>query len=147
MQPRLEIEFLSDDPSKIWVKACNEKFAGETEQYINAQWLTELAENLSGFPKSNLDEVVFEAGSESSKNGYCKFKFYCTDSAGHTAILVSISNGISGNETADNQSFAKFKIQFEALSLDTFASSIKLALKSGSGVSELIGIKPYTQNV
>ncbi len=41
MQPRLEFEFLRSDPSKIWVKACNDAFAGETEQYINAQLLEE----------------------------------------------------------------------------------------------------------
>ena len=60
MQPRLEIEFLRSDPSKIWVKACNAGFAGETEQYINDQLLQDLTAQLSDFPKSNLDEVVFE---------------------------------------------------------------------------------------
>jgi hypothetical protein len=53
MEPRLDIDFLRDEPSKIWVKACNEGFAGETEQYINSQCLEELSEQLSGFPKSN----------------------------------------------------------------------------------------------
>ncbi|MUH71992.1 hypothetical protein [Psychrosphaera haliotis] len=139
MQPRLEIEFLRDDPAKIWVKACNESFAGETEQYINAQVLEKLAEQLSSFPQSNSDEVTFKVGDVGSPNGHCEFKFHCFDSAGHTAVLVSLSN--------DCASIAKFTVQFEALSLDVFISAIKLALKSGSGVSDLIGIKPYTQNV
>ena len=139
MQSRLEIEFLRGDPSKILVKASNEGFAGETEAYINDQLLQELAEQLSGFPKSNSDEVVFGFGDEDSKYGYCMLKFYCFDSIGHTVVSVSVSN--------DNSCIAKFTVQFEALSLDMFVSSIKLALESGSGVSELIGIKPYTQNV
>ncbi|KTF16328.1 MULTISPECIES: hypothetical protein [unclassified Pseudoalteromonas] len=139
MQPRLEIEFLRNDPSKIWVKACNETFAGETEQYINAQMLEKLAEQLSVFPKSNSDEVTFEVGDADSTYGHCELKFHCFDSAGHMAVLVSVSN--------DRECVAKFTVQFEALSLDAFVSSIKVSLNSGSGVSELIGIKPYTQNV
>jgi len=139
MQPRLEIEFLRDDPSKIWVKACNESFAGETEQYINAQILEKLTKQLSAFPQSNSDEVIFKVGDVDSAFGHCELKFQCFDSAGHTAVQVSVSN--------DNACFGKFTVQFEALSLDAFLSSIKFALKSGSGVSELIGIKPYTQNV
>ena len=139
MQPRLEIEFLRDDPAKIWVKACNETFAGETEQYINAQMLEKLAEQLSAFPQSSSDEVIFKAGEVDSLYGHCELKFHCFDSAGHTAVFVSVSN--------DSACIAKFIVQFEALSLDAFVASIKLALKSGSGVSELIGIKPYTQNV
>lgn len=139
MQPRLEIEFLRDDPAKIWVKACNETFAGEMEQYINAQILEKLAEQLSAFPQSNSDEVTFKIGDVDSPYGHCELKFHCFDSAGHTAVLVSVSN--------DSACVAKFTVQFEALSLDAFVSSIKFALKSGSGVSELIGIKPYTQNV
>jgi len=139
MQPRLEIEYLRSDPSKIWVKARNETFAGETEQYINAQLLEELAHKLSMFPKSNSDEVTFRVGDIDSAYGHCDFKFHCFDSAGHTAVLVSVSN--------DSACVAKFTVQFEALALDNFVSSIKLALKSGSGLSELIGINPYTQNV
>ena len=139
MQPRLEIEFLRDDPAKIWVKACNETFAGETEQYINAQMFEKLAEQLSTFPKSNSDEVSFKVGDVNSPYGHCDLKFHCFDSIGHAAVLVSLSN--------DTACTAKFIVQFEALSLDAFVSSIKLALESGSGVSELIGIKPYTQNV
>ncbi|ATD10075.1 hypothetical protein SIO17_23285 [Pseudoalteromonas piscicida] len=139
MQPRLEIEFLRDDPAKIWVKASNETFAGETEHYINAQMLEKLAEQLSLFPQSNSDKVTFKVGDIDSHYGHCELKFHCFDSAGHTAVLVSVSN--------DRACIAKFVVQFEALSLDAFVASMKLALKSGSGVSELIGIKPYTQNV
>ena len=142
MQPRLEIEFLRDDPAKIWIKACSESFAGEAEQYINAQSLEKLAERLSAFPESNTDEVTFKVGDIDSPYGHCELKFHCFDSAGHTAVLVSLSN--------DSACTAKFIVQFEALSLDAFVSSIKLALKSGSGVSDLIGIKvialPYATN-
>ena len=139
MQPRLEIEFLRDEPSKIWITACNEDFAGKTEQYLNVQLLEEFANQLSVFPQSNSDEVVFKTGDADSSYGYCELKFHCFDSAGHTAVLVSVSN--------DNACTAKFTVQFEALALDIFVSSIKFSLKSGSGVSELVGIKPYTQNV
>jgi len=139
MQPRLDIEFLRGDPSKIWIKACNEAFAGETEQYINAQCLQELAEKLSGFPKLNSDEVVFKLGEENSDYGHCLLKFYSIDSAGHTAVLVSVSN--------NSFNIAKFIVQFEALSLDMFISSIKHAIEVGKGNSELKGINPYTQNI
>lgn len=147
MEPRLEIKFLRDEPSKIWVKACNESFAGETEQYINAKWLQILSEQLAGFPNSNLDEVIFEVGEEGSTNGYCKFKFYCFDSAGHAAVLVSVSNELAGNVSSDNLYSASFKIQFEASSLDSFTSSLNRALIAGEGTSMLKGINAYTQNI
>ena len=108
-------------------------------QYINAQCLQELAEQLSGFPKSNSYEVVFKVGDENSDYGHCLLKFYCIDSAGHTAVLVSVSN--------DSFNIAKFTVQFEALSLDMFISSIKHAIEVGKGNSELKGISPYTQNI
>ena len=92
MQPRLEIEFLRDDPAKIWVKASNETFAGETEHYINAQMLEKLAEQLSLFPQSNSDKVTFKVGDIDSHYGHCELKFHCFDSAGHMAVLVSVSN-------------------------------------------------------
>ena len=139
MQPKLEIEFFRSDTPKIRVKACNQGFAGETEQYINDQLLQDLTEQLSGFPKSNSDEVVFEVGEEGSPYGHCMLKFFCFDSVGHTALFVSVSN--------DNSCVAKFPLQFEALSLDMFISSLKKALDIGKGKSELKGINAYTQNV
>jgi len=139
MQPSLEIEYFRSDPSKIWVKACNQGFAGETEQYINDQLLQDLIEQLSGFPKSNLDEVVFEVGEDGSPYGHCILKFFCFDSVGHTAVLVSVSN--------ENSCVAKFTLQFEALFLDMFISSLKKAIEIGVGKSELKGINAYAQNV
>ena len=139
MQPRLEIEFFRSAPSKIWVKACNQGFAGETEQYINDQLLQELTEQLSGFPKSNSDEVVFEVGADGSPYGHCILKFFCFDSVGHTAVFVSVSD--------ENSCVAKFTLQFEALFLDVFISSLKKAIEIGEGKSELKGINAYTQNV
>jgi hypothetical protein len=147
MEPRLEIKFLRDDPSKIWVTANNESFAGETEQYINPKTLQNLSDQLVGFPKSNSDEVIFEIGEKDLTDGYCKLKFYCFDSAGHTAVIVSISNGIAGNQSSDNLCSAIFKLQFEAFSLDEFSSSMKRVLDLGEGKSVLIGINAYTQNI
>ena len=147
MEPRLELNFLGGDPSKICLKACNEGFAGETEQYINEKWLQVLIEQLYGFPKSSSDEVVFEVGEEGSTNGHCRLTFYCFDSAGHTAVIVSASNGIAGNVSSDNLCTAKFKVQFEASSLDIFTSSIKRALEMGKGICKLKGINAYTQNI
>jgi hypothetical protein len=143
----IELTFLRDDPPKVWITASNGSFSGETEQYINADVLQTLSEQLVGFPKSNSDEVIFEIGEKGSIYGHCKFKFYCFDSAGHTAVIVSVSNEIAGNESADNICSAKFKMQFEASSLDEFSSSIKSALNSGEGKSVLLGINAYTQNI
>jgi hypothetical protein len=145
----IELTFLRDDTAKVWITASNGRFSGETEQYINADVLQTLSEQLVGFPKSNSDEVIFEIGEKDSIYGHCKFKFkfYCFDSAGHTAVIVSVSNEIAGNESADNICYAKFKIQFEASSLDEFSSSIKRALNSGEGKSVLLGINTYTQNI
>lgn len=139
MEPNLEIKFLESEPSKIWLKACSDGFAGETEQYLNPQSLRELAEQLTGFPKSISEEVTFELGKETSSLGYCKLTFRCIDLAGHTSVSVLISN--------ENSFEAKFTMQFESLSLDTFTTAIIVAIENGDGVAVLQGIKPYTQNI
>ncbi len=139
MKPRLELKFLYSDPSKIWVKASSESFAGETELYFNSEKLEVLVEELASFPSSISDEVVFEIGEKESRFGYCNLKFYCYDSWGHTAVLVSVSD--------EDLCSAHFKVQFELAALDKFNSSLRSALNSGKGIVKLEGINAYTQNI
>lgn len=147
MNPVLEIEYLESDPSKIWVVANNSSFAGCTEEYINESTLQNLASELEGFPRSSGAEVLFEAGSEDSHSGYCKLRFYCFDSAGHTAVIVELANPIASNVSVDNRCKVTMKLQFEASSLDSFRDSLLRALKAGKGKASLRGIHAHTQNI
>ncbi|MBR9916331.1 hypothetical protein GYB29_01260 [bacterium] len=140
MKSRLELRFLYSDPSKIWLKACNESFAGETEVYLNEEKLVVLVEELVRFPSSISDKVVFEIGEKESRFGYCKLKFYCYDSWGHSAVLVSVSNEVADSVSDDNLYSAHFKVQFELAELDRFISSLRSALNSGKGIAKLEGI-------
>ena len=147
MEPKLELEYLKSDPSKIWITANNSSFAGAMEENLNENDLETLAIELNDFPTSNKSEVLFEVGSKESPHGYCKLRFYCFDSAGHTAVIVTLANSIASNVTDDNRCFVTMKMQFEANALDAFRSSIVSGLKSGKGKATLQGVNAYTQNI
>ena len=147
MNPQLELQYLRSDPSKIWLVASNESFAGAAEQYINEDKVEALWDNLTKFPKTPGDEVILEAGKNETAYGYCKLRFYCIDSLGHTAVQVSLANEIAGNEKSDNRNFAPFKVQFEAHELDIFVASLTKALESGEGTATLKGIRRFTENI
>lgn len=147
MDPKLEIEYLESDPSKIWVTANNSVFAGGMDVYINENTLRTLAAELEEFPRSSNAEIVYEAGSEESPYGYCGLRFYCFDSAGHTAVIVKLINEIASNVPDDNRCQVVMKLQFEAISLDSFKNSLIHALKAGKGKATLRGIYAYTQNI
>ena len=147
MKSILELRYYASDTQKIWIFASNGQFSGAMEEYINEGSLEGLCDSLSKFPSNLSDEVIFKAGKENSRSGYCYLKFYCFDSAGHTAVRVQLNNDVASNQSFDNQNFANFKIQFEVSALDIFVSSLKKAIKNGEGVAELEGIEPYTQNI
>jgi len=147
MNPQLELRFLRSDPSKIWLVASNESFAGAAEQYIDEDEVEALRASLTDFPKSLTDEATLEAGKNEPAYGYCKLRFYCFDSLGHTAVQVSLANEIAGNEKPDNRNFASFKMHFEANELDIFIASLSRALAAGEGTATLKGIRRYTEYV
>jgi hypothetical protein len=147
MKPKLEIEYLESDPSKIWVTANNSSFAGSMEEYLNESTLHILVEELEGFPLSGKSEVFFQVGSKESRFGFCSLRFYCFDSVGHTAVIVSLANGIASNESEYNRSIVTMKLQFEVLALNVFRESLVLGLKAGKGKSTLKGINACTQNI
>ncbi len=147
MNPQLELQYLRSDPPKIWLVASNESFAGATEQYINENKIKTLRDDLTNFPKTLDDEVLLEAGKSETNYGYCKLRFYCFDSLGHTAVQVSLENEIAGNEKSDNRNFASFKLQFEAHELDIFIGSLSKALEAGEGYATLKGTRRFTENV
>ena len=147
MEPMLEIEYLGGDPSKIWVTANNSSFAGAMEGYLNDNTLHKLVDDLKGFSVSNRPEAIFEVGSREAPYGFCGLRFYCFDSAGHTAVIVALANEIASNETEDNRCFVTLKLQFEAAALDSFRESLVSGLKAGKGKALLKGINAYTQNI
>lgn len=147
MEPKLEIEYLESNPSKIWVTANNSSFAGTMEGYLNKKTLHKLVNDLEGFPDSAQSEAIFELGSKEAPYAYCSLRFYCFDSVGHTAVIVTIANDIASNETEDNRCFVTMKLQFEATALDSFRASLLSRLEAGKGKAILEGIDAYTHNI
>ena len=147
MNPKLEIEYLGGDPSKIRVTANNSGFSGTMEGYLNDSALHKLADDLKGFPVSNHSEAIFELGSREAPDGFCSLRFYCFDLAGHTAAIVTLANEIASNETEDNRCFVTLKLQFEAAALDSFRATLVYGLGMGEGKAVLESINAYTQNI
>ncbi len=146
MTPQLEFEYIENDAPKIWVKTSNGLFAGEMKEYISPKRLIDLAAELEGFP-NGFEKMIFEIGKNEIPYAHCALKFYCFDSIKHTAVMISLSNGLDSNVKEDNRCQTTFKLQFEAATLDSFRTQLASAIKNGKGKAVLIGINAYTQNI
>lgn len=141
MESCLKLEFVLGEPSKIRVHATNGFYSGFTEEYINSNLLSQLAENLTGFPE-RLDSVVeFESKRGKGEASSLYFKFYCVDSLGHMALRACMKKGIYAGDIPDE---AKLEIRYEASALDIFSASLKSIIENGEGNATLEGIRNDT---
>ena len=138
MESELEIEYVIDEPTKIFVKASNGYFSGYTEDYINAKWLVSLADELVGFPKNLESEVNFYSSPTDPENSILSLHFYCHDNKGHTSAKVRI-RGTKNNKLSSE--LAAFEMQFEVSALDRFVQNILSIPLRGTGKLKLTGIK------
>lgn len=137
MEAFIEIEFVNGEPSKIRVKASNGYYSGFTEDYINANWLIAMMEELKGFPKKTDSTVTFESEPGKKEDANLYFKFYCKDDFGHTGIRVCMKEGIYASSSEDE---ARFIINYEAAALDNFIKSLSHVINNGHGTATLQGV-------
>ena len=133
MSPALIFEAVCDegDIVEIFVSASNSQFSGSTRLYDSAHELGLLAKRLKGFPRTIDDKLEYSAGN--SSHG-AQLRFYCVDAVGHTAVFVTINDGVSehGPREDVSQSVA-LEVPCEPQAIEEFAESLTALAESKSG--------------
>ncbi len=125
MTPGLSFKTVDIDPDYLGIdiQAANNRFAGSAHIYTNPEQLTEFANRIAGFPTSPTDERKYEFGTPDPTfvGGYCTFRFYCIDRAGHVRIETSFEDDAHLHDAA----LAKFTMPVQATAIDRFAVGLR----------------------
>lgn len=112
-----------DDYLGLDIRAANERFAGSARVYAALDELTELAQQLSGFPQSTADERKYAFGTQEPgwAGGFCSLHFFCNDGSGHARLEVVLMD----DEGRHEQASASFGFQVFAVEVDQFVLMLR----------------------
>lgn len=116
----------TDEPLlELRVRASNGVFAGEVDVYSSSEALAKFANVLRDFPATRNDVREFELGVFDAKyaGGGARFRFYCSDSAGHAAVEVKLR--ADPHPEGSVNSTATFHIPIEAVAIDSFVKQLE----------------------
>jgi hypothetical protein len=103
----------------LQIEASNGRLHSELEYYCNADDLKKFGEQLAKFSGRRNEEVIYELGSENSKN---RFAFFLSirakpiDSCGHCALRIRLNN----NEEEPNKEVSEFFVKANVADLNRF---------------------------
>lgn len=125
-QGYLEITSNWEDESIIEVRidAASYGFSGFADCYTSREALTELADQISGFPKS-IDQKIETQIGPSSDLSKCLIKFECVSGLGDAQARVEIIHLKSFSNKQREEYHAEFDLPFEPASLDHFVTSLR----------------------
>ena len=143
MHPALEISYAweGDELFVILIRANNRKFCGEARCYTSREEIGRLSQEISRFPKSRADEVLFstQAGEGVS---YFMLHFICTDACGHVVVRIKIADIVHYVNARASNNVAELELAVDPCSIDTFA----IELSKLSSASGKVGIVTATSN-
>lgn len=133
---QLDVLWHDDDLYDVRVSAWNGAFGGVAEVYVEIGGLEEVAEKLSGFPRSPADvrEIVFGAFGRECAGGAASMRFYCMDQAGHAYVESRIESDV---ESAGVVQYAIISMPIEAAAIDSFVSDLRRLERGRSGTAVL----------
>jgi|SRR5689334_5347083 hypothetical protein len=124
MAGRIVINVLDRDPDYLGIdiNARSERFSGSARIYAGLESMAELANVISGFPKTSHDERHYQFGNEEPgfAGGFCSLRFHCIDGVGHTRVEVILNDDDSHHEQAS----ARFTIPVSAAGIDRFVAML-----------------------
>jgi hypothetical protein len=104
--------------------ASNGQLVGKLEFYLNADALTEWATELEAFPRHAKSVVLWELGSERPEDRfafYFRMRLFTTDSVGHGAIQLCLSN----NAALPEREVSEFCIRSEAAQINRLGGLLR----------------------
>jgi hypothetical protein len=141
MSTGLKVAYLwhDNDVIEVRVTAENPRFRGTANVYVGIDGLREAAAQLAGFPKHNRDkrEVHFGAVGKGFAGGAVRLEFYCSDLAGHAALLATIEGDYGAHEVAES---ATIRVDFEPAALDAFLMELQQVENEHQGSASLLSV-------
>ena len=112
-----------DDYYGIDIVASNDRFAGSAYIYAGVEELSELAANMTGFPRSCDDCRTHEFGRRDPAfaGGFCSVTLRCLDHRGHLRVDLVLEDDAGRYPRAH----AAFGFQTEPAALDNFIESLR----------------------
>jgi hypothetical protein len=120
----IEVIWFDQDCIEVRLECSNGYFSGVAEMYLGHRDLSELAENIQGFPSSSSDSRTAELGTFDPKyaSGGVRMRFYCVDSRGHPAVEIQL-RGDQCKGLGEVESVA-LRIAIEPAGLDSFVKGL-----------------------
>ena len=139
----LEIRKIWEDDHTIElnISASNGIFSGETQLYTTEESLTEWAEQLAGFPKSDDQEVTFYDGERESYS-YSSIRAYTFSGMAKTAMHITLESNVSNEYRKEEKAKLEFELFFEPAALDRFIPNLQRISDGSGSIAIMKGIKP-----
>ena len=127
-----------DDYTGIEIQACTDRFAGTARVYAGLRELTDLANQMVGFPKDHTAQLTYEFGSRSPgvAGGYCQIRLRCLDRAGHIALHVELED----EDLYWPPSSTQMTIHVEAAETDRFIQALHALDRERWGAAALASL-------
>ena len=123
-QLQLPLVWADADIHEVVVYARSEHFSGATSLYVAPGQLAELADQLSGFPSSRLDERSFVLGqSNLATYGEVRARVYCRDSTGHIGMFIEME--CAPYDVADKPESCALLLRVVPSDLDRFIQELR----------------------
>ena len=121
----------------IEIHASNDRFAGSTWVYARVTELSELADEIKGFPRAYEDHRAHEFGTRnpSAAGGFCSITLRCLDRSGHVGVDIVVEDD-DGRYTSAQ---AQFSFQTEAAAVDQFTEGLRIVGRDRRGSVSLAG--------
>lgn len=137
MEPQLKIRVIDPDPDYLGIEisASSDRFAGTSRIYAANDELSELCDEIEGFPKTIDDERrhLFGAREIGYAGGFCELKFFCADGSGHTAIRIEIGDDNARHSDAT----ARFTVPALPAEIDSWVVALKRLESNRAGEATL----------
>ncbi|HEY4380708.1 MAG TPA: hypothetical protein VGN01_10215 [Acidobacteriaceae bacterium] len=132
----IRVVYFDADIYELRITATNGDFSGSVCLYVAIGQLGELADELSGFPRTSTDEREIELGTfeRGYAGGGVRASFRCIDGAGH--IQMRVRTETDHNQDAPAQSVMLF-LPIEPASIDKFVEELHALEDSRTGEAAL----------
>ncbi|GAB5409350.1 MAG: hypothetical protein BalsKO_17150 [Balneolaceae bacterium] len=141
----IEVIWKDEHMFELKINCSNGRYSGTTEVYDTKESLLPFANSLKGYPFQG-GELQYECGKEDNY-AYFKMKFYQIKTTGIVGVQINVEENVPTEYRKEEKDKLKMELIVEPNAIDSFQKELlNLAMKE-SGSANLIGIKPYTNNI
>lgn len=142
---RLEIIWKDEHMFELKVDCNNGRYSGTTEVYDTNYTLLPFAKSLKDYPYGG-GERIHRCGEEDS-HSFFEMRFYQIGTSGIVGVEVKMEANVATQYRPEEKDKLKLELIVEPNAIDIFQKELETLALNESGIAELIGIAPYTNNI